>query len=212
MGLFKCKRPGYPCFKPHATFHEIRIRLRSINFAYKSPTCSLRLSKRRITFRETTDGNVQIQRILSACSSSAESETENPSVVDEGDLFAVSLLAMPVHIIGQVEFTMHMDGFDSLATHLSNNARNKGQEHTLRAFWPLVRDEMIAFGYELSKYCGEVKSMVYPLSHACPIGRAYDAFEERQNYDNLLCRAWTRRQHNKCFSSNIVSTRQLNQE
>jgi hypothetical protein len=118
-----------------------------------------------------------------------ERRLRNPAVIDEGDLFAVSLLAMPVHIIGQVKFTMHMDGFNALAVHLSNNARNKGQKHTLRIFWPLVRDEMIAFGYELSKYSAEAQSMVCHLSRVCPVGRAYDAFEERQNYNSLLRRA-----------------------
>lgn len=106
----------------------------------------------------------------------------DPIVVDEGDLFAVSLLALPVHIIDQSEFMMHMDGFTALATHLSKN----GKEHELRAFWPLARDEMIAFAYELSLNMGNIKSMTYHLSRVCPVGNGYETFQERQKYQSLV--------------------------
>jgi hypothetical protein len=107
---------------------------------------------------------------------------QDPIVVDEGDLFAVSLLALPVHIIDQAEFVMHMDGFIALATHLSKNEK----EHVLRAFWPLARDEMIAFGYQLSLNMGNIKSMTYHLCRLCPVGNGYEAFQERQKYQSLV--------------------------
>jgi hypothetical protein len=115
-----------------------------------------------------------------------EQRLKDPQVVDEGDLFAVSLLAMAVHSIGPVEFVIHMNGFAALSSHLSNNLTSSDEQPILKAFWPFVRDEMIVYGYELSGYFNEAHSLIYKLIQTCCVGTAYETSQERQKYQSLL--------------------------
>jgi hypothetical protein len=121
-----------------------------------------------------------------------EHKLNNPWELDEGDLFAVALLAMPVHIIGPDEFVRHMEEFATIMKHLS---RRKRAEHQLNVFWPLIRDEMIMFGIEYHFAFGtkpifvtsiEPEQMGSRLVQACHDPISYQAFHERQEYQRRL--------------------------
>ena len=74
----------------------------------------------------------------------------NPSVIDEGDLFAVLWLTLLSGVYARdIEFTTHIQGFLAVMKHLSQKARGDAHLYRLAILWPLLRDEIVLYGLDL---------------------------------------------------------------
>jgi hypothetical protein len=79
-----------------------------------------------------------------------------------------------------------MEGFTSMMIYLSKRNRD---EHKLKVFWPLIRDEMITHGteYLFSSIAGtNTPEVITRLNDVCHDAIAYKAFQERKDYQSQL--------------------------
>jgi len=111
---------------------------------------------------------------------------QNPTSIDEGDLFAVALLAMWAgNMCLDTDYTKHVHGFLSLMKHLSGNTDNQ-----LAVFWPMARDEIILHAYDLSSETGEgiVNSVTHTLCRSTHDVGGPEVLQQRQDYMTALSR------------------------
>jgi hypothetical protein len=132
--------------------------------------------------------------------------------VDEGDLFAIALLATPIHIIGPTEFITHMKGFLALLKHVSQDAESNRERYPLQMLWPFVRDELILFGYEYLSP-GNYDRITEDEMFCCLTQASLDTgsikgFQERQEYQGLLGGPGTTYRNSK-KALHVASTKQL---
>jgi hypothetical protein len=115
--------------------------------------------------------------------SALQLKLDNPRLVDEGDLFAVALLAMWAACYREDErFMAHTTGFASLVKHLSKTTNRSSYQ--LSPFWQMAQDEIILHAYGLQS--GPEDEVTKAL---CSPGiTAEQAFQERQEYQRLLSR------------------------
>ena len=114
---------------------------------------------------------------------SLQRKLNDPPSIEEGDLFAVSLLAMwaSCHRMND-RFTAHTRGFTALMNHLRQNT--PPMLSTLSVFWPMARDEIILHAYDL-----ELDSEGGIANDLCSNAFTGDeAFQERQEYQHALGR------------------------
>src|SRR6202022_1694665 len=99
-----------------------------------------------------------------------------PDGLNEGDLFAVSLLAIQARGHG-ANYIIHAKGFFALRAHLSRSATAK--RNTLQVFWPMVRDIMF------HKYGPSLHPMINSVKDYQGVN-SYKAIQNREEYENLL--------------------------
>jgi hypothetical protein len=120
---------------------------------------------------------------------------QSPDSIDEGDLFAVALLAMWAgNMCLEDDFIKHTQGFMSLKKHLSTTA----SKNKLSIFWPMAQDELILHAFDLSSEDGDgiVNSVTHTLCRATHEIGGHEALQQRQVYMTALGR-----QPNSAFSA-----------
>lgn len=115
---------------------------------------------------------------------------QSPGSIDEGDLFAVGLLAMWAgNMCLDDDFIKHTQGFISLKKHLSQ----KATDNKLSIFWLMAHDELILHAFDLSSEDGDgiVNSVTHTLCRDTHEIGGREALQLRQAYMTALGRPKT---------------------
>jgi hypothetical protein len=114
---------------------------------------------------------------------------DNPSSIDEGDLFAVALLGMSTACFCMdTEFRVHVQGFFALSQFLSDNVGGNLAHYPMAVFWPMARDQLILHAYELEsdKEASIIDNITQTLCRDPPETTGQEVFSTRQSYQSML--------------------------
>ena len=103
----------------------------------------------------------------------------DPASVDEGDLFAIALLAMwSGNMCMDDEFQWHTRGFIAMMDHLTHKASTDTSSNRLSIFWPMARDELILHAYDVSSDSGVgiIDSVAHTLCRSAHQSGGHEAF------------------------------------
>jgi hypothetical protein len=94
-----------------------------------------------------TFDNYCVCEYMQRTSSALRNRLQNPSSIDEGDLFAVSLLAMCSVTESEV-ISVHVTGVLAIAESLFEKAEGDLSRYSFARFWEMARDEIIRHAWD----------------------------------------------------------------
>lgn len=133
---------------------------------------------------EPFEGHRVCDHMQRACSV-LKNRLEDPSIIDEGDLFAVALLAM-CSVSEEDTFLVHVDGFSAVAGFLFERAKGNLTSYSLASFWAMARDEIIRHAWDWNSEKSRESKILCGLIEVFRKVTGHSIFEKRIEYEKEL--------------------------
>lgn len=117
--------------------------------------------------------------------SALQSRLQNAFILDEGDLFAVALLAM-CSVREENVMSLHIKGFSAITETLFERAKGDITRYTFARFWEMARDEIVRHAWDCNSEKSSESGGIRQLDNTFQKVTSKSIFEKRVQYEKEL--------------------------